>query len=262
MHIRRRRLFGLTRSREQDHIQIHDSAHHGLGHFVVAGRRRCNHVRTGNRTGKQSSVVPLLLTIVLIGAFVVGIVYVIIESRRVLTTSEATTMVTTILNARAPAVRFETGTIKDTYGENARDPGNRLLERLEVIRMTKAKGGLRIVITDKGSELLKQIPDVKRTKNSEGVESYTVPLAHPKLISVSKVTMDGPRRATVEYSWQWDPNALGESFDAKGQAVKSFNMWDRSTLIDKYGVRFYHADPMLVSVVLAKGKEGWQIANE
>ena len=212
---------------------------------------------------KQSSVVPLLLTMVLIGVFVVGIVYVIIESRRVLTTAEATTMVTRILDARAPAVvRFEIGTIKDTYGENARDPGNRLLEKLEVIRMTKSKGGLRIALTNKGSELLKQIPDVKRAKNSEGVESYTVPLAHPKLVSVSKVTMDGPQRATVEYSWQWEPNALGESFDAKGQAVKSFNMWDRGALIDKYGVRFYHADPIQVSVVLAKGKEGWQIANE
>lgn len=212
---------------------------------------------------KQSSVVPLLLTMVLIGVFVVGIVYVIIESRRVLTTSEATTMVTTILNARAPAVvKFETGTIKDSYGENARDPGNRLLEKLNVIQMTKAKGGLRIALTDKGSEILKQIPDVKHVKNSEQVESYTVPLANPKLVSVSKVTMDGPRRATVEYSWQWDPNALGESFDAKGQAVKSFNMWDRGTLIDKYGVRFYHADPMAVSVLLVKGKEGWQIANE
>jgi len=212
---------------------------------------------------KQSSVVPLLLTMVLIGVFVVGIVYIIIESRRVLTTAEATTMVTSILNARATAVvRFETGTIKDTYGENARDPGNRLLEKVGVIRMTKAGAKLRIALTDKGSELLKQIPDVKSAKNSEGVESYTVPLAHPKLVSVSKVTMDGPRRATVEYSWQWDPNALGENFDAKGPTVKSFNMWDRGTLIDKYGVRFYHAEPMAVSVVLAKGKEGWQIANE
>ena len=212
---------------------------------------------------KQSSVVPLLLTLVLIGVFVAGIVYVIIESRRVLTTVEATTMVTSILEARAPAVvKFETGTIKDTYGENARDPGNRLLEKLEVIRMTKTKGGLRIAFTDKGSELLKQIPDVKHVKNSDEVESYTVPLAHAKLVSVSKVTMDGPRRATVEYSWQWDPNALGESFDAKGPTVKSFNMWDRGTLIDKYGVRFFHADPIAASVLLAKGKEGWKIANE
>lgn len=212
---------------------------------------------------KQSSVVPLLLTIVLICVFVVGIGYVIVESRRVLTMPEATAMITSIVKARAPAVvSFETGKIKDTYGENARDPGNRLLEKLGVIRITKTKGVLRIIVTDKGNEFLKSIPDVKRTTNSGGTETYTVPLAHAKLVSVSKVTMDGPRRATVEYSWQWDPNALGENFDAKGAAVKSFNMWERGTLIDKYGVRFYHADPIAVSVVLAKGKEGWQIAND
>jgi hypothetical protein len=212
---------------------------------------------------KQSSVVPLLLTIALIVVFVGSIGYFIVESRRVLTMPEATAMVTSIVNAQAPAVvSFQTGTIKDTYGENARDPGNRLLDKLGVIRMTKAKGKLNIALTAKGSELLKQVPDVKQKKDSDGNDGYTVPLAHHKLVSVSKITMDGPQRATVEYSWKWETNALGEDFDAKGPAVKSFNMWERGTLIDKYGVRFYHADPIQVSMVLAKGKEGWVVASE
>ena len=34
----------------------------------------------------------------------------------------------------------------------------------------------------------------------------------------------------------------GDLFDAAGPAVKAFNTWDRSTLIDKYGANFYH-DP-------------------
>jgi hypothetical protein len=46
---------------------------------------------------------------------------------------------------------FETRAIKDTHGENARDPGNRLLEKLGVIPMTKVKNSLHIGLTDKGA---------------------------------------------------------------------------------------------------------------
>ena len=55
---------------------------------------------------------------------------------------------------------------------------------------------------------------------------------------------------------------LGNLFDASGTMVKSFNTWDRSTLIQKYAANFYHGDATRVSLSLVKGDNGWQIATE
>jgi hypothetical protein len=51
-------------------------------------------------------------------------------------------------------------------------------------------------------------------------------------------------------------------FDAAGPAVKAFNTWDRSTLIDKYGAHFYHEAPHRVAQSLMKTEKGWQVATE
>jgi hypothetical protein len=74
--------------------------------------------------------------------------------------------------------------------------------------------------------------------------------------------MNGPERATVEFSWKWDPNKFGNLLDASGSLVKSFNTWDRATLIDKYGANFYHAEPTKMALVLVKTPKGWQVATE
>jgi len=53
-----------------------------------------------------------------------------------------------------------------------------------------------------------------------------------------------------------------DMFDAAGPAVKAFNTWDRSRLINKYGAHFYHEAPSKVVLALMKTDKGWQIATE
>jgi hypothetical protein len=77
-----------------------------------------------------------------------------------------------------------------------------------------------------------------------------------------KVTMTGMRRATAEFTWAWEPNKMGDLFDASGPLVKSFNTWDRGTLIDKYGAKFYHATPTKVIMAFFKADKGWPVAAE
>ncbi len=143
------------------------------------------------------------------------------------------------------------------------DPHYRLLEKVGIVKLQKAKGGASIVaLTPKGEALLKQILGVKESKEKDGTEAYVVPLAERKLVTVSNVTMTGTGRAKVQFTWQWETNALGESFDASGPALKSFNTWDRGTLIQKYGAAFYHEAPKAVVIAVEKADKGWQLASE
>jgi hypothetical protein len=120
-----------------------------------------------------------------------------------------------------------------------------------------------IALTPKGEELLKQIPDVKQISEKDGTTNYIVPLAQRKLVAISKITMVNPERANVEYTWAWDPNALGEDFDASGSLLQTFNTWDRATLIQKYGATFFHEGPKSALITVVKNdKKGWQIAAD
>jgi hypothetical protein len=109
---------------------------------------------------------------------------------------------------------------------------------------------------------LNEIAGVKKSKNKEGNDEYVVPLAERKFVSLDKVTMETPSKAVVEYTWKWETTKGGELFDAAGPAVKAFNTWDRSTLIDKHGANFYHQPPQRVAIALLKGDKGWQVFGE
>jgi hypothetical protein len=147
--------------------------------------------------------------------------------------------------------------------EKPRDPHYRLLEKLGVVKTAKAAGGGTMVrVTPAGERLFSSIPAVKRWKNADGTTSYAIPLAQRQLVAISKVTMNGVNGALVEYTWKWAPNQMGDNFDAAGEAVRSFNTWDRATLIEKYGADFYHGDPSRASVNLARTDKGWKVATE
>lgn len=212
----------------------------------------------------QSSAAPLLLMVALILGLVGVAVYFLAESRRVLPTPEAASVVTNILAAQGPTVvKFHTGSIREGYAEDPRDAHYRLLQKIGVITAVKAKGyRVQVALTESGRDLLKQIAGVKESKADDGTEAYVVPLATPKLVEISSVTMSGPERATVRYTWRWEPNALGEKFDISGPDVSSFNGWDRATLIDKHGARYYHNAPTKGAVRLAKTAQGWAVAEE
>jgi predicted transcriptional regulator len=213
---------------------------------------------------QQSSVLPLLLVVALVVATVGAGIYFLIQSRQVLTAQEATNLAVEVLKAQGPAtVKFHTGAVRPSVNDKPSDPHYRLLEKAGVVKLEKAKGGTSTVaLTPKGEALLKQISGVKESKEKDGTEAYVVPLAERTLVAVSNVTMTGTGRAKVQFTWKWETNALGESFDASGAALKAFNTWDRSTLIQKYGAAFYHEAPKAVMIAVEKTDKGWQLASE
>jgi hypothetical protein len=212
----------------------------------------------------QSAAVPLLLMVGMIVVLVGVAAHFLVQSRKVLSRPEAMNVVSNVLKAQGPiTISFHTGLIKEGFNEDPTDVHYRYLQKVGMITIGKSKGGnIPVNLTPQGSEMLKQIPGVKETKEDDGTEAYVVPLASKTLGGISNITMDGPERAKVQFSWRWDPNSLGQQFDAAGPALASFNSWDRVTLIDKYGVRFYHDAPTKASLLLAKTDQKWQVATE
>ena len=216
---------------------------------------------------KRNSAVPLLLIVSLILAIVGVAGYFVLQSRKVLTNQEAAEVAASVLKLQGPAtVRFHTGIIKSSVADKPHDPHYRLLEKAGLVRIGKDTGPYKtttpIEMTDQGKRLLEEIPGVIKGSEKDGTQIYTVPLAERKLIAVTKVNMVNPTQALVDITWKWEPNKLGNLFDASGSMVKQFNTWDRATLIQKYGADFYHGDPTKVTLSMIKGDNGWKIANE
>jgi hypothetical protein len=212
----------------------------------------------------QSSVVPLLLIVAMIVCIVGVSGYYLWQNKQVLATSEAGNVISASLQAQGAAtIRFHTGLVKASVNEQPEGPHYRLLAKAGLLNVGKGNGRtFPITLTVQGQNLISEINDVQKAKEKDNTESYVVPLAERRLAQVSKVTMNGPERATVEFSWKWDPNKFGNLLDASGSLVKSFNTWDRATLIDKYGANFYHAEPTKMALVLVKTPKGWQVATE
>ena len=213
---------------------------------------------------KSSSILPLLLLVGLIVGIVGVSLYFVAESRRVLSVAEARPVVSASLdNQPAPTLRFQTGDIDASVSDKLREPHYRLLEKQDIIRIGKGhKGKTPVALTPEGEAFLGEIAGVKQSKNKDGNTEYAVPMAQRKLVEMGKITMLSPSQAAVEYSWKWEPTKAGDLFDAAGPAVKAFNTWDRSTLIEKYGAHFYHAGPTTVTVALVKTENGWQVSTE
>ena len=207
---------------------------------------------------RSSGLLPLLFIAVLV-CVVGGVIYFFVQGANAkLTPAEATVSINHILGSQgASHIRFSTGVVKSSVNEKPMDPHYKLLAKLGVVT-TKPQGWNTLVVslTPGGEKLLSTINGVEKVKNSDGTTSYQVPLAERKLVNIGEITMLRPHLARVEYTWQWVPNRLGRDFDASGDAVKSFNSWDRATLIKDYGVDFYNASPARVRIVLMEGKDG------
>lgn len=210
---------------------------------------------------RSSSIVPLLLIVALIVAIAGVSLYFVLESRKVLTTAEVSPVLLASIESQAPVtLHFATGALKSVVDQK---PQYRLLEKEGYLKIGKdSHWKTPVSLTAQGKAWLAEIPGVKKSKNKEDNDEYAVPLAQRKLAEIGKITMLSPSKATVEYSWKWETTKAGDLFDAAGPAVKAFNTWDRSTLIDKYGANFYHAAPVKVTVLLVKGAKNWEISNE
>ena len=211
---------------------------------------------------KTSSIIPLFLILSLIVGVVGVALYFVIQSRKVLTNAEASTAIVGVLDGQGPAVlKFQTGIVKGS--DNPHDPHYRLLEKAGYLKIGKDRSDWKtpVSLTPKGEAFLGEIPGVKKAKK-DTTEDYTVPLAQRKLVEINKVTMVTPSKAIVDYTWKWETNQAGDLLDAAGPAVKAFNTWDRSTLIDKHGAHFYHDAPNKTKIALMKTEKGWLLNNE
>ena len=216
---------------------------------------------------KSSTIVPLLLILALAGVIIGTAGYWFVQSKKVLTQQDATTVVGAILKAQGPAMlRFHTGAVKPSINEKPRDPHYKLLEKAGLVKVTTAKGKgevYKIALTPKGEKELTAFPEFQKNQEKDGTVAMSVPLARRKLVEVTKVTMNGPSMARVEYAWKWEPTPVGDLFDANGQLIKTFNLWDTQTLIEKYGANFYHGDAKKMAVNLIKTDKGsWQVMSE
>ena len=214
---------------------------------------------------KTSSIIPLLLIVALIIAVVGVSLYFVAESKKVLGAAEATPVVQASLESQgAPMLRFSTGLIKASVSDKPHDPHYRLLEKEGFLKIGKEDQKFRtaVSLTPHGEGFLGEVTGIKQSKDKDGNTQYIVPLAQRKLLEVGKIAMLTPSKATVEYTWKWETTKAGDLFDASGPAVKAFNTWDRSTLIEKYGANFYHAAPTKIVVGMVKTDKGWQIATE
>lgn len=172
-------------------------------------------------------------------------------------------MVTAALQGSGPAaIHFRTGLVISSVDEKPGDPNYRLLEKAGIIKLAKAGRASLVTLTPGEERLMAEIPGFKKSKEADGTFSYQVPIAQRQLVSITGVNMTGVNTAVVEYTWTWVPNQFGDVFDVGGPLVKSFNLWDRQTLIDKYDAGFYHANPTRASLALVRTDQGWKTPRE
>jgi hypothetical protein len=215
---------------------------------------------------RRSSFLPLLLMMCLLAAIIGLAAYVLLQVRAKtpLTAQEASGIVTATLQGRGPAiVHFRTGLVKPSAEEKPEDPNYRLLEKAGIVKLAKAPhGAVQVSLTSAGEELLSGLPGLKKSKETNGTFSYQAPLAQRQFLSVAGVNTIGVNTATVDYNWKWVPSQLGNVFNAGGPLVKSFNTWDRQTLINKYEVDFYNGSPTRSTLALVRNGREWKVAGQ
>jgi hypothetical protein len=214
---------------------------------------------------RQSSVVPLLLIIAMIMAFVGVAGYYVVQNRKVLPTTEASSLITSSLKQDGPVtIQFKVGLVVASVQDRPHGPNYRLLEKAGLLAIGKDKGRVTpVTLTAAGNKLFAELPGVSQTKDpKDGTKSYVVPVAVRTLVGTPNVTMTGTGRATAEFTWGWEPNQVGDLLDASGPLVKSFNTWDRGTLIDKYGVKFYRGAPTKAVMTFVRNDGAWKVSSE
>ena len=215
---------------------------------------------------RRSSFLPLLLMMCLLAGIVGLAAYVLLQVRAKtpLTAQEASGLVTATLQGLGPAIiHFHTGLVKSSADEKPEDPNYRLLEKAGIVKLAKApRGAVQVTLTPAGERLLTALPGFKKEKEADGTFSYRAPLAERQFVGVAGVNMIGVNSATVDYNWKWVPNPLGNVFDAGGSLVKSFNMWERQTLITKYEVDFYNGSPTKSTLALVRSDRGWKLPGQ
>jgi hypothetical protein len=215
---------------------------------------------------RRSSILPLLLMMCLAGAILGLVAYIVLQVRQrtPLNAEQASPVVAAALQTTAPTViHFHTGRVKPSADDKPEDPNYRLLEKAGMVKVAKAgKGSALVSLTPAGERMMAAVPGTKKIEEKDGTFLYQVPVADRQFVSIASVEMSGVNTASVAYNWKWVPNQLGDVFDAGGPLVKSFNMWERQTLINKYQADFYHSDSLRSTMFLARNGREWKIATQ
>ena len=208
---------------------------------------------------KRSSFLPLILMVCLLILIVGTVAYVVLEvrSRTPLKAEQATPIVAAALQKLGPpTIHFSVGLVPV---EDANEPNYKLLQKAGIVKLAKpAKDKVMVSLTPDGETLLNSISGFKKSEPQDGTFTCQAPVAQRQLLGVTGVQTNGDQ-ATVTYNWKWLPNALGDTFDAGGPLVKSFGMWERQTLINKYQADFYHGDPTTSTLTLVRQDKGWKL---
>jgi len=208
---------------------------------------------------------PLILMMCLAAAILGLVAYIVLQVRQrtPLSAEQASPVVAAALQTTAPTViHFHTGRVKPSADDTPEDPNYRLLEKAGMVKIAKAGKGLALVsLTPAGERMMATIPGSKKTEETDGTFLYQVPVANRQFVNIVSVEMAEVNTAAVAYNWKWVPNQLGDVFDAGGPLVKSFNMWERQTLIKKYQVDFYHSDSVRSTMYLARNGREWKLAT-
>jgi hypothetical protein len=208
---------------------------------------------------KRSSFLPLVLMLCLLALIVGTVGYVVfqVRSKTPLNAQQATPIIAAALQRLGPAtIHFEVGLVPAT---EASEPNYRLLQKARIVKLAKpVKGKVAVVLTPEGESLLNGLAGFKKSEPKDGSFSCQAPVAERQLLAVAGAETNGDQ-ATVAYNWKWLPNALGDTFDAGGPLVKSFSMWERQTLINKYQADFYHGDPTRSTITLVRQEKGWKL---
>ena len=208
---------------------------------------------------------PVIMIIAMVGMLVGGIAYMVVQSTRMLKPEEAATVVKASMQLLPTSeVTFHAGRVEASMNDSFERPHYRLLADAGIIKIAKEKKAAAAIVslTPDGEKLVSSIPEFQKKQETDGTFAYVVPLASRKFVKIENITKLAANRFKVDYTWQWEPNKLGDDFDIAGPYMKSFTTWDRSELIDKYGANYYHAEPTSVSVIIVKTDEGWGLAKE
>lgn len=203
----------------------------------------------------------LVAIVVLVVAALIGGGYLILH-QTALSVDDASRLVTASLDARGPAtMNFRVGHVEPSAFQKPHGPHYRLLSDAKIVTTRDDKqGGIYANITPDGELVVNKLEGFKKVKNTDGTETYSVPLAARELVKVNSVTMAGPNAAKVQYTWRWKPNVLGKQLDAAGDLVHKFNTWDRAQLIQEYGVDFF-GETKTTTVDVVRGDNGWKIGR-
>ena len=192
---------------------------------------------------RSSNIGPMLLIVAVCLTIVGTAIYVAHEARAGMTQAEAKKAVSAMLAAKGPTMlHFRTGLVTPT-ADKATSPRYKVLEAAQIITTEKKENGVQVTLTEGGKQMLDRLPGTNHSKNADGTEEYTIPLATRTVVAVTGVSTISPSAATIHYTWKWQPTAMGNVFDLAGSYVGALDVWERAELA-KDGADLFHSAPV------------------